>query len=855
MLKLLQSPIDEYKHVLISIWSRIISFDETCQVDVVKDRALSHFIRHLNWGLTPSPSNKAPVDALGSDTRSEEDAHDQRTMAAFIMANICCNYTLGQSESINEKLHLVCASLLQLLESEVENENSDAGINLSPSFRTWICICLGNLAKDNTAAQSAMVASGIHHHLVARLNDRTPDVRAAACYALACVVGSASLQQPPCPPQELSPTIQSMMVSASTFNAPPLPPNKLAPSYGNISQPNYGSLGLQPIPLTSSQQGLNYLVPSNEQSTLFGGSMTETAPAPPEIRTVFDDQHRMSADIHAATELSNVLNDASPVVRFEAIIALNHVIVKYLDAFVSVAAEKIGSSQRSIMGGMAPSIPVPSGMSSDAAKSFSLIWTQLLKHYRCEPQPSVQSLLSSIVVSVNERVVSVQSALRQRNGPKGRQSLSRPITEEHNTAESGDDAVPLSEPHRSATGLNLSSYMYGSPQNPIKRSGSIGMTIGTPPHGLLDNNTVADGKKHPNSSLKLDLAVEGHFCAESLFYQWKKVEFADRSVNIGARQRQDLLSDIGAIQCYRSKRNSLVQRKAQLLKDSFAVLAEPKETPDSPYVTDVHSALDKDIDMRKEATHLKQSLVLNNASRGGTSLLRFHPYEPALVVCGGSDISCWNATTAEKMSAFSNDNPKNTRMTAASWINETTTSLFLSGCSDGSVRIWDGLFEPNDEMSRDPPTLISSFFAAPNMSSEKGSTGLILEYQSYGGQLIAGGSTRFLYCWDIESEKCRNSFDVGGEAMLTTLESTWKHDYRDGYYGFGADVVIAGFSNGGLKVFDTRVKNGAPAINVSGKKRIKQAEFHEHSSWIVDVSFTGFGGRYEVSDAIRLGNI
>lgn len=841
VLKLLQSPIDEYKHVLLAIWAQIMSFDESCQVDVVKDRAISHFIRHLNSDL---PTKTGPAIKSTTIARSEKDDFEQRTMAAYILSVICHNYTRGQSESINEKLHLVCGSLLQSIESEYKNER---GCDLTPAFRTWICICLGHLAKTNGAAQSEVISTGVHQRLLSRLDDETPDVRAACCYALGFIIGSAPIQplssftdHQASPPQELSPSTQSMTGSV------------LVPSFSNASQPTFGGLGLQPYPLASSSQtGMNYLVP-NEQSTLFGTSLTGPVPTQPEIRTVFDDHHRMLADTHIATELSIALDDASPIVRFEALIALNHFVVKYVDGIVSVAGEKLGSSQRTIMAGT-PSIPVPSGMTSDIEKTFTEIWARLLSHYRREPQPSVRKLVTSIVVSVNERVMSVQSKLRQQRKTNRRQSLFSPATEE------GDETAILGSEslgRRNASGMNVTYYTYDSPQNSIKRSGSIGLSIGTPPQGLRDH-TIGAAKRHSTTtSLKFDLSVEELPCATSMFYSWKRVQFSDRSVNRSS-EHLDLLSDMGAIQHYRSKRNAVVQQKGQLLKDSFALLAQPPtQTSNPPFANanDVPSAADIDIEMRKETTHLKQLSVLSSPSRGSASILRFHPYEPALVACGGTDITCWNVMTSERMVSFSNENPKHTRISAGTWINETSTSLFLTGCNDGSVRIWDGLLEPNDEISREKPTLISSFFAAPNISFEKGSTGLVLEYQSYSGQLIAGGSTKQVHCWDLEAEKCANSFDTCSDDMLTTLESAWKHSY-DGYFGLSADIVIAGFSNGALKLFDVRVKNGAPALNIPGKRRIKQSEFDEHNSWIVDVSFTGFAGRHEVSNMDLRNNV
>eukprot|EP00804_Cyclotella_cryptica_P015292 CCRYP_005406-RB/>CCRYP_005406-RB protein AED:0.22 eAED:0.22 QI:45/1/1/1/0.6/0.5/6/884/1709 len=861
VLKLLQSqsPIE---HVLVAIWARIMAFDESCQVDVVKDRALSHFIRHLSWGLT--------LPTQSTDLACNHDASEQRTMAAFILSIICSNYVLGQSECINEKLHLACGSLLQRLECQDDNERTKAENDLPPTFRTWICICLGNLTKDNFVSQSEVYLSGLHYRLLSRLDDTSPDVRAAACYALSCLIGSAPIQplasiadqQPPLPPQEMSPTVQLLTASIpGTLSA--LAPNTLMPAFDNTPQQSYG-LGLQPFPIpNSAPTGVSYLAPGKEQPTMFGASMapkmSSQTYAQTEIRTVFEDHQRMNMDIVVSTELARVLSDGSPVVRFEAALALNRFVAKYIEAVVSVAGESVGGlSQRNIMGGINPSIPPPYGMSSDSEKSFSEIWTQVLKLYRSDPQPAVRVLLNSIVSSVNERVLSEKSKLRQQRQATRRQSMFS------SSAEEGTDAALPSQPlvgRRNATGTNLASYVHGSPQS-MRRSGSIGMSINVSQEPC---GTACIKSSQTSSAMLFDLIESDLPCPESMFYRWKKVEFADRSDD-EKRQSLDLLSDSGAIKKYRSTRNRIVQQKGQLLKDSFAILAAQKPPPASPYATsanDLASSYDKEIDIKKEATNLKQISVLQNSTaRGTTSLLSFHPYEPALVVCGGPDnVTCWNAVTSERMVSFSNENPKNTRMTAVSWINETNTSLLLTGCSDGSVRIWDGLFEPNDEMSREKPTLISSFFGAPDVNPDKGSTGLILEYQRWGGQLISGGNTKLIRCWDLASEKCRNSFQTGSDALLTTLTSTWNYSFSDGYSGLGPDVFLAGYSNGVLKLYDSRSKDGAPAMhltegrNSAVTRRLKYSEFDEHSSWIIDVSFTTFGGRHEVISGCVAGSI
>jgi len=141
-----------------------------------------------------------------------------------------------------------------------------------------------------------------------------------------------------------------------------------------------------------------------------------------------------------------------------------------------------------------------------------------------------------------------------------------------------------------------------------------------------------------------------------------------------------------------------MQQKSHLLKESFAVLAErPMRMSRSPYEydeSDAAAGMEKEADLKKESLQLQQVSLLRNTGARSTSLLRFHPYEPALVVCSGSsdNVSIWNAQTGERMSSFSDRNSKSSRATAALWVNEASTSLLLTGNSDGVVRIFDVRF-------------------------------------------------------------------------------------------------------------------------------------------------------------------
>lgn len=860
VLKLLQSPIDEYKHVLVGIWAKVLAFDPSCQADVVKDRALPHFIRHLRCGLDS-------VDGQNSNM-STELASEQRTLAAFILSITCSGYPIGQSECINEKLHLACGSLLQSLESPDSNERKEAEKNVSSQFRLWLCICLGNLCKDNALVQSELFKAGVHFRLLSRLDDDAPDVRAASCYALSCLIGSAARNDTnsdtaPIPPMLQQPQPQSP--------APPLQPLTGGTSLlmANLSQKQgMQQAGLQPQ-FGGSVSGMPNA--GAGQSLMFGNMLSSSSSAQQtqrqETKTVYADGQRMDLDVTIALKLAETSKDASPMVRFEAALALNRFVGKYVAAFVSIAGKTFGGQQqgRNVMGDSTmPSIPVPRGITPEAENKFAHVWTQIFKLNRNDPHDGVRSMVNSIVITINERAMIQKTKLRQLRSGSRRRSVGNSIAEDDN-----DPPASLAG-RRTTTGLNLSSYNKSS-QESFQRTGSLGnrvssgniFTIGTPPTVAHENQ----GNAHFNISSDID---DDYFFPESKIFSWKKVEFGEFGADGKTSEPPlDPLSEMGAVNKYRKSRNYQAQQKGQLLKNSFAVLAQKPAMSfsRSPYdydESDAAAGIEKETDIKKQALQLQQFSLLKNNGARSTSLLRFHPYEPALVVCGSSDnVSIWNAETSERMTSFSNENPKGTRMTAAQWVNEATSSLLLTGSNDGSVRIFDGLLEANDEISREKPSLVSSFFAAPDIVTDKRySSGLVLDYQQYGGKLTAGGNTKYIRTWDIASEKCVNTFESKSDACLTTLTTAWDYSFDSGYSGLGPDIIVCGYGNGSLRVFDGRSTKGDVLYlsdGLSGRsglsRRRKYSEYDEHTSWIVDVSFTTYGGRHEVVSGCVAGNI
>ncbi len=229
-------------------------------------------------------------------------------MTAFILLVICWDYPLGQSECINEKLHTTICSLLQSLESLDDSERNEAETNMSYQFCMWLIICLGNLSKDNMAAQSELYKAGLHFRLLERLDDDSPNQQ---------------LQPQLQTPQALAPTFQWGRSLPGAMGTPTVnlnnPSQSLAdtPTFMSTFNPPQLVSSLQGVP-SPGQGGFN-LVPSRQQPMMFGNKQ-------PEVKTVYKDEQRLDLDLSVTIELAEATMDASPEVRFEALLAVNRFI-------------------------------------------------------------------------------------------------------------------------------------------------------------------------------------------------------------------------------------------------------------------------------------------------------------------------------------------------------------------------------------------------------------------------------------------------------------------------------------------------------------------------------------------------
>ncbi|PNT65576.1 regulatory-associated protein of TOR 2 isoform X2 [Brachypodium distachyon] len=166
VLKLLQTSAMELRQILVFIWTKILSLDKSCQVDLVKDGGHAYFIRFLD-----------SLDAYP----------EQRAMAAFVLAVIVDGHRGGQEACINAGLIDVCLRHLQ-----PENPH-DA--QTEPLLLQWLCLCLGKFWEDFPEAQLLGLQSNAPEIVACLLSEPQPEVRASAVFALGNLLDIGSPSQ------------------------------------------------------------------------------------------------------------------------------------------------------------------------------------------------------------------------------------------------------------------------------------------------------------------------------------------------------------------------------------------------------------------------------------------------------------------------------------------------------------------------------------------------------------------------------------------------------------------------------------------------------------------------------------
>ncbi|VDO26483.1 unnamed protein product [Haemonchus placei] len=179
MLKLLQSTSRELRIWLAFIWAKILAVDPSVQSELFKEN-----------GDEPArfeSANRAkPVQLryhfFVTILNDPDTLPRQKIVVAFVLATLFHNnYRIAQ-ENLTKKGYVnLCTELLS------ENKAKDCRL-----LKLWILIGLGRLWADYDPARWQAVRLVAYAKVLKELDDNAPEVRAAAVYALGCLVKNRS---------------------------------------------------------------------------------------------------------------------------------------------------------------------------------------------------------------------------------------------------------------------------------------------------------------------------------------------------------------------------------------------------------------------------------------------------------------------------------------------------------------------------------------------------------------------------------------------------------------------------------------------------------------------------------------
>lgn len=161
--RLLQAAGQDLRPVLIFIWARILAVDPTCQVDLYNSQGYKYFANVL---AIPDDPRQAPIP----------NSSEHKAMCAFILSAIARDYPSGQRACWSEHVFDACYDRL---------EEGDF------LLRQWCALCIAQLWDGYDELRVWGVDKGTQDKLIALLSDDSPEVRAAALYALGTFLGAS----------------------------------------------------------------------------------------------------------------------------------------------------------------------------------------------------------------------------------------------------------------------------------------------------------------------------------------------------------------------------------------------------------------------------------------------------------------------------------------------------------------------------------------------------------------------------------------------------------------------------------------------------------------------------------------
>uniref|UniRef100_A0A8C2I1I8 Regulatory associated protein of MTOR, complex 1 n=1 Tax=Cyprinus carpio TaxID=7962 RepID=A0A8C2I1I8_CYPCA len=195
---------------------------------------------------------------------------------------------------------------------------------------------------------------------------------------------------------------------------------------------------------------------------------------------------------------------------------------------------------------------------------------------------------------------------------------------------------------------------------------------------------------------------------------------------------------------------------------------------------------------QRGVTRLDDQIFINR-NPGVPSVVKFHPFNPCIAVADKDSICFWDWEKGERLDYFYNGNPRYTRITAMEYLNGHDCSLLLTGTDDGALRIWNN-------------------FGLSDMLPTTRGSGMVVDWEQETGLLMTSGDVRVIRIWDTEREMKVQDIPTGADSCVTSLSCDPQRS-----------LVAAGLGDGSVRVYDRRM----------GPNECRVMTYREHGAWVV----------------------
>uniref|UniRef100_A0A8C5X9N8 Regulatory associated protein of MTOR complex 1 n=1 Tax=Malurus cyaneus samueli TaxID=2593467 RepID=A0A8C5X9N8_9PASS len=196
--------------------------------------------------------------------------------------------------------------------------------------------------------------------------------------------------------------------------------------------------------------------------------------------------------------------------------------------------------------------------------------------------------------------------------------------------------------------------------------------------------------------------------------------------------------------------------------------------------------------IQKGISRLDDQIFLNR-NPGVPSVVKFHPFTPCIAVADKDSICFWDWEKGEKLDYFHNGNPRYTRITAMEYLNGQDCSLLLTATDDGAIRVWKNFADLEKN-----PEMVTAWQGLSDMLPTTRGLRMSVDWEQETGLLMTSGDVRIIRIWDTDREMKVQDIATGADSCVTIPCVTL------------CDCVV----NGDVRFFDPRMPESMKVLQI-----------------------------------------